>query len=345
MGATGKTFKPDTSIPSLSGKVVFVTGGNTGLGRASIEALAKHNPACIYLSGRNPTKCEEAITAIKASSPNSSTPIKFIQCDLSSLSSVKTAAEAFLAQSQRLDILMCNAGVMALPPGTTSDGYEIQFGTNHMGHALLIKLLLPMLLETAKAPGSDVRIISLTSQGMQLAPTGGVLFDKCKTGKRCDPFKSLSGWSRLRLLLITTNKDRPDMSSGVGLVTSTWTRYGQSKLANILYASALARRYPSILSVSIHPGVVDTQLARGMQKGSLLSRGLHVMLRWQGFKPVDEGAWNQLWAATAERGELVNGAYYEPVAVLGKHSKYSSDEVLAGRLWEWTQEELKGYEI
>lgn len=128
---------------------------------------------------------------------------------------------------------MNNAGIMACPEGLTKEGYEIQFGTNHVGHALLTKLLLPTLQRTAKgAPEGSVRIVNLSSMGEQMAPKpDGIKFDHLKAPN----------------------------SGGI----NTWTRYGQSKLANVLFAKALAKRYPEIVSTSVHPGVVQTELTRG----------------------------------------------------------------------------------
>jgi NAD(P)-dependent dehydrogenase (short-subunit alcohol dehydrogenase family) len=124
---------------------------------------------------------------------------------------------------------MCNAGIMAKPPQLSTDGYEIQFATNHIGHALIIKTLLPVLVSTAEQPGADVRIVCNTSEGWRGHPKGGVQFDRLRTVQQ---FPMLG----------------------------QWIRYGQSKIANIVYARELARRYPGITSVSIHPGVIATSL-------------------------------------------------------------------------------------
>ncbi|KAJ8074421.1 hypothetical protein PM082_015322 [Marasmius tenuissimus] len=197
---------------------------------------------------------------------------------------------------------------MAVPPSLTTDGYEVQFGTNHVGHALLIKLLLPTLLRTAAEPNSDVRIVSLTSQGHFLRPSGGIQFDGLR------------------------------QADAIG---TAFTRYGQSKLANILYASELARRYPNILSVSIHPGIVGTGLA--YSGTTQFTKLVYVLTAaWREITP-EQGSYNQIWAATSERGKLVNGRYYEPVGVLTKPAKEALDDELAKKLWEWTEEELKGW--
>ena len=269
-------------------------------------ALAKHNPKEIYFSGRNAQKANEIIREITAIVPGAK--LTFIQSDLGSLASIQASMQKFT--SERLDILICNAGIMAAPAGLTTDGYEIQFGTNHLGHALLIKLLLPTLVQTAAPPHSaDVRIITLTSLGFRGHPKGGIVFRDLRT-----PQDGLFG---------------------------PWIRYGQSKIANILFAAELARRYPTILSVSIHPGVVHTDLVGNL---GLANRMLvHVTNIGQIVKPA-EGAHNQLWAATSPRSTIVSGAFYEPVGLLStKLDATSRSEKLAAELWDWTEQALKEY--
>jgi retinol dehydrogenase-12 len=281
--------------------------GNIGLGKATSLALAKHNPEHIYLAARTPSKAEDAIKEIKTAVPN--VKITFIQCDLASLSSVQTAAREFTNKSSRLDILINNAGVMALPAGLTADGYEIQFGTNHVGHALLTKLLLPTLLKTAEEPGSDVRVISLSSIGHKYTPSGGIAFPVLKEEQKS---------------------------------TSTWARYGQSKLANILHSSELARRYPTIKCVSVHPGVVDTNLSATLTGSNVLLGWTKAIVTPLMITPVEKGAWNQLWAATSP--DIKSGEYYTPVAVTGGRSGNANNEKLARELWDWTENELKAWE-
>ncbi|KAI9817472.1 MAG: hypothetical protein M1827_001082 [Pycnora praestabilis] len=304
----GKTFTPETDIPDLSGKVILVTGGNTGLGKETILQLAKHDPSYIYLAARTPSKAEAAISEIKTSVPKAS--ITYLPLDLSSLASVKDAADKFNSQSQRLDILMNNAGIMAVPEGETKDGYEIQFGTNHMGHALLTKLLLPTLLKTAeKQSAGEVRIVNLSSEGHNLAPWTGIIFDQAKLLKQ-----------------------------------GAWPRYGQSKLANILFARELARRYPTITSVAVHPGLIKTDLYAPNRKSNAIVRYGMMLMGPLIMHDVPEGARNQLWAATSQEG-VVSGAYYKPVASKSSGSGNSRDEKLANKLWDWTENELtsKGY--
>lgn len=131
------------------------------------------------------------------------------------------------------------------------------------------------------------------------------------------------------------------------LFFGSWIRYGQSKLANILYASELARRYPSITSVSIHPGVVKTPLVYSQ---GWLNRWFIYVSQWIiGVKLLepDQGAWNQVWAAAAaKKHELNNGEFYTPVGVNGWKSVLDStarDPKLAAKLWTWTEGVLDKY--
>lgn len=224
-------------------------------------------------------------------------------------------ARQFLAQEQRLDLLLCNAGVMALPAGLTKQGYEMQFGTNHMGHALLAKLLMPTLLATAgRDDAADVRVVAVSSVGHTLASKAGL------------PFADLKG----------------DMQ-GYG----TYQRYGHSKLANILWVRGLEKRVggKGVLAVSVHPGVVatnlyETTLGGVPLLGGLLKRGMGLVMTG-----VQGGALNQLWAATAERKTLKGGEYYTPVGVAGNGGAKAYDDELAEKLWAWTEKELDGWTL
>ncbi|KXJ93406.1 hypothetical protein Micbo1qcDRAFT_161420, partial [Microdochium bolleyi] len=132
MGASGSksvAFDPKTDIPSLKDKVILVTGGSSGLGTQSILEFARHEPKEIWLGARSATKAQAAIDDIKAKVPNAA--VKFVQMELGSFASIRTAAKTVLDSTDRLDILLLNAGIMAVPPAATEEGYELQFGTNH----------------------------------------------------------------------------------------------------------------------------------------------------------------------------------------------------------------------
>ncbi|RAK95161.1 oxidoreductase, short-chain dehydrogenase/reductase family [Aspergillus ibericus CBS 121593] len=299
-------FRSDRDIPDLTGKTILVTGGNIGLGKACVLEYARHHPDHIWLAARNLTKAQAAADEIKEQVPDA--PIRLLELDLTSFDSIKRAAQEFAGSSQRLDILMLNAGIMASPPGLTQDGYEIQFGTNHMGHALLTKLLLPILEQTAHANG-DARVVSLSSDGHSLAPPGGFQFDTIKT-------------------------------SGDSL--SALARYGQSKLANILWIRQLAVEYPALTTASIHPGVVSTNLLSGATDAPCIARvSLHAANSMGLLSTVEKGIRNQLWASVSP--EVKSGEYYTPVGVSGKGKAIGRDMTLARKLWDWTDDELNRF--
>lgn len=194
--------------------------------------------------------------------------------------------------------------------GKTEDGFEIQLGTNHVGHFLLTKLLLPTLQKTvarARAQGvePDVRVVSVSSAAHAISPS----------------FEDITSTPSL-------------------LKMSTWHRYGASKAANIFFAAELARRYPEILSVSVHPGAVNSDLyAHAKASGSGIKFGLNAASSLF-FRGVGSGALNTLWAASAPRSNLVNGAYYSPVGYRCGGTAFVQDADVAQRLWDWTETEI-----
>lgn len=290
--------------------------GNSGLGKETILQLAKHNPARIYLAARTESKALDAIKFIqdelsKSSTSSATVDIQYIPLDLASFSSIKAAAEHFNRNNSRLDILVLNAGVMAEPAVTTLDGYEVQLGTNHVGHFLLTKLLLPTLLTTTKnQPDADVRVISVSSAANAIAPANESLYEAMTSTEKL-------------------------------LELSTWQRYGISKAANILFASELARRYPAIKSVALHPGIVSTQLYDGTRETNQTAKyGLSVAMSLA-FRSPKSGALNQLWAAAgARKDELVNGGYYTPIGLRLVHNRFMEDEELAKNFWDWMESDI-----
>ncbi|EKJ69386.1 hypothetical protein FPSE_10452 [Fusarium pseudograminearum CS3096] len=297
-------FSPDTDIPSLNGKVILITGGNSGLGLESTRQLLKHDPAKIFLACRSKAKYEQAIAELQEQGSKTDA-VSFLSLNLASLESIKSAVKEFQQESTRLDVLLNNAGIMMTPEGLTEEGYEIQIGTNHMGHAFLTHLLLPVLEETTKI-NPDVRVICLASMGEAMAPKNPYQFEQFKT--------TMSNFS-------------------------TSARYYISKLANVHYAAALAERHPSLKIISIHPGIVQTNLTGPAVSNSLIMGTLTRLFFSVAGVNSSKGALNQLWALSDPKAE--SGVFYHPVGVTGKGSKLSQDKDARESLWEWTQKEIK----
>jgi NAD(P)-dependent dehydrogenase (short-subunit alcohol dehydrogenase family) len=242
---------------------------------------------------------------------------------MTSLASVRRAASAF--DAHRLDVFVANAGVMAQPPGQTQDGYETQFGVNHVGNAALLLRLLPVMLRTKQVAQeqdpeaeADVRFVSVTSLGYRGHPAEGIDFASLTT-------------------------------DGAGVRFGTWGRYAQAKLANIIMAHELARRYPEITALSVHPGVVRTELVTNL---GWLHRALVVVTNPRLMTPR-QGCYNTVWAATARdvpdkvrrhagssAEAAAAAAFWEPVGKMNKGDDKCWDEDLARKLWEWTEEHV-----
>ncbi|KAH6960397.1 hypothetical protein DER45DRAFT_627523 [Fusarium avenaceum] len=254
---TTYAFDPSKDIPSLAGKVILITGANTGLGKATAIELVKHYPAHVYLTSRNPDKGKAALEEIQ-SGASVGTKVSLLDLDLSSFESIKAAASEFLQREERLDVLLLNAGVMGAPATLTKDGYEMHIGTNHLGHALLLKLLQPVLEKTP-----DTRVIHLSSGGFRHVGPEGIEFDTLKSATS---------------------------------TTALPLRYAQSKLACLLYAREAAKRY-SFINIAINPGEVQTDLFT-REAGDELMKYLQTEVAPKLEIPIDEGVKNHLWATT-----------------------------------------------
>ncbi|KAI1379811.1 oxidoreductase [Hypoxylon crocopeplum] len=299
-------FDLERDVAELTDKVLLITGGTNGLGAAAAKMFASRNPAKIYITGRNQAAAQQTVSHLK--STGTKAELEWIRCDHANLASVKEAADKILAQESRLDVLMANAGIMALPPGLTSDGYELHFGINHVAHALWIRKLLPLLQKTAKEHG-EARIVPISSLALVLAPRGhGIVFDDLKTTQ--------AYW-----------------------LLGKWQRYAQSKLANLLYGRELARRYPEILTLVVDPGPSHTGLVTSL---SFIDRMIVYLGNVGRFLEDDQGHLNQVWAVGVPKAKARQGELYEPVGVpTQSYTPYCLDEKLAARLWDWTEEELK----
>jgi retinol dehydrogenase 12 len=309
--STQTSFNPSTDIPSLKDKVILITGANSGLGKQSLLELSRHEPRYIWLASRSTSKAHELISEMKDQGYNHQI-IKPIELDLSSLNSILRAARQIREQTSQLDILILNAGIMAVPPGVTENGYEIQFGTNYLGHAFLVRRLLPLLVGTAQqhGPESDVRIVLVSSTAYRYAPSCGI------------DFSSLT------------------KSHIKGM--STVVRYGQSKLAVNLYGQELSKRYRALKVVIVHPGQVRTNLGDAASSSSLLMKVLWKLTSALNGVDPETGVLNQLWAATSDA--VLSGKYYDPVGVINQDIEHTEQPELASKLWEWTEQQLSRFE-
>ena len=232
LAASGARFSR-ALIPSLFGKVAIVTGGSSGLGKETARELALAG-ATVVIGCRSRQRCsaarDEIAHALGEKGPGSGM-VWAMDLDLASLASVAAFADSFRASFKRLDILVNNGGIMASPVvAETADGLESHFGVNHIGHHALTKHLLDMLV--ASQPS---RIVTVSSSAHRFVPPGGLLAPELLDRRR--PGSSRNGGAALSL------------ESGGGLLTlggtglaDPWLYYGHSKLCNILFTKALARR-------------------------------------------------------------------------------------------------------
>lgn len=278
---------------------VAITGPSAGgLGAATAIALASGHPADILLLGRTESKSASVIEKIKSISPETS--VKFIPLDLTRYDSIKSAAAKINESVKKIDVLINNAGVMALNDYTvTPEGIEAQFGANHIGHFLLTNLLLPKI-ETA-APGA--RIVNLTSNGHQLSD---IHYD--------------------------------DYNFANGKTYNKWVAYGQSKTANILFTTSLASKLAAkgILSFSVHPGNIITNLgthvdpAEWPEVGKLFEARGHTFAI--DFKSLEQGPTTTLVAALDPSIASESGGYLDN-SVIATAEPYARDPQNAEELW------------
>jgi NAD(P)-dependent dehydrogenase (short-subunit alcohol dehydrogenase family) len=286
-------------IPDLSGKVFLVTGGYAGVGKETVRALLQHN-ARVYIAARSQAKAAESISDLKAATGHEAL---FLQLDLSDLQSVKESARTFAEKEKELHVLINNAGVM-MPPveQLTKDGYDLQFGTNVLGHFLFTQLLLPTLLASS-TPSSPSRIVTVASTGALL--TGHIDYTTLTPG----PARTRLGKQGL---------------------------YIQSKLANVIVAQELARRFGDrgLVSVSLNPGTLKTDLYRHSD-GALLKFIQNLITH-----PVELGALTPLYAATHPDGASFNGQFFVPWARPGKLQSDPLDPAAGKALWEYLEAQV-----
>ena len=301
-------------IPSLVGKVCIVTGANTGIGLETARELTRRG-ASVVVATRSESKGKAAVEEIKRSTkkdvPIGKLPrVTFMQLDLASLESIEQFASHFLAIRQPLHLLVLNAGIMKSPGAmavgqamtygydTTNEGFEKHIGVNHIGHFYLTKLLMPALKKSTPS-----RVISVSSSAEMSAYPDGIRFDLWKTVEQS-----------------------PEYEDGAA--------YGQSKLANLMFARELARRLETegetgVSVYACHPGIIETDLTRDMvphMEAEAAKKGV-LGKAWQqalgllfnaALLTREDGALTQLQLGTSPTvGEwAVQGEFYSPIGQL-----------------------------
>ena len=294
------------NIPDLQGKIIIVTGANSGIGFDTAKEFARKGAQTI-LACRDMDKAREALDTIKAEIPGAT--VEIMELDLASLKSIKSFANAFKEKFNHLDILVNNAGIMMVPYGKTEDGFERQFGTNHLGHFALTGLLMETLKNSSAA-----RVVNISSNGHRFGEMdfGNLLFED---GKDYTPTRA----------------------------------YGRSKLANLLFTYELQHRCEqaglNIIATAAHPGISNTNLADHLYDNWFLKPIASLVMRI--FQSSAMGALPSIRAAVDPNAK--GGDYYGPdgpreskgfpILVQSNEASHNLDD--ARRLWQ-VSEELTG---
>lgn len=321
--AAPRTHWTTADIGDLQGRHIVVTGATSGLGLVSARVLAGHG-AHVVLAGRSPERLAEAAARVAVDAAGVRGPAPdTLMVDLTSLESVRAAAAELPALVPHVDVLLNNAGVMATPQRRTADGFELQIGTNHLGHFALTGLLWPLLTAAGTASvaagAGPARVVTVSS----MAHRGG----------RVDP----------------------DDLHFAQRTYHPWTAYAQSKLANLLFSAELARRArlldAPVLAVAAHPGFANTNLVHGrsdaprrFRDGRLVRRATDLTMRITA-QTADDGALPQLRAATDPA--VRTDEFYGPAQLFGwrgapvrvGRTESARDTRTAARLWTVSEEQ------
>ena len=301
LGATSTTDEVLSGV-DLHGKRILVTGVSAGLGVETARALAARG-AQVIGAARDLQKAEQVLAGARREAAAAGGGIELVELDLASLKSVRAATDKLQDAGRPLDVIIANAGVMATPFGKTADGFETQFGTNHLGHFVLVNRLASLL-------SSGARVIVLASSGHRFANVD--LEDPGFEHTPYDPFVA----------------------------------YGRAKTANVLFALAFDQRHRArgVRAAAVHPGGIQTELARHMDQGQLtgMLEQINRQLAAQGqgpfqFKTVPQGAATSVWAAVVASAEEIVGKYCENCHV----SQVVADDVVITPI----SEGVRGYAL
>ncbi len=290
------TAEEVTADIDLTGRTALVTGATSGLGLETMRVLALRG-AHVIATGRTLDKAREACAKVSGTT----TPIAL---ELERWDSVAAAADQVRALGMPIDMLICNAGIMALPKLEQVYGLEKQFVVNHLGHFILVHRLLDRVRAAPQG-----RIVAVSSLGYRWAPAAGIEFDNLSGERDYQPNKM----------------------------------YGQSKLANALMTLELSQRLAGTTTTAnaVHPGVINTNLGRHFETWKRVAASL---IGWTFMKSVEEGAATTCYVATAPALAQTSGYYFEDcnpvVPMAGKHM---DDRELAARLWARSEELTRDY--
>ncbi|KAF2870235.1 hypothetical protein BDV95DRAFT_575341 [Massariosphaeria phaeospora] len=312
----------ESNIPSLDGRVFIITGGNAGIGFELVKMLYRKGDCTIYIAGRSASRISAVIADIEATAPptgTSATQLKSLIVDFADLTTISKAATSFLAQESRLDVLWNNAGIAQAPTdSTTVQGHEAHMGVNCLGPHLFTKLLLPLLLQTAKtAPSSTIRVIYTSSQIVDTTgPPDGVSLAEQLPGQH------------------PTDKN--------------WT-YSASKVGNWFLASELDKRTrgDGLVCVVQNPGNLNT---KAWDPVSPLAKMLIAPFLYE----ARMGAYTELWAGLSEEVTTQHGGRFavpwerwhpDPRKDVLESLKTREEGGTGGaaEFWDWCEEQTKAY--
>jgi NAD(P)-dependent dehydrogenase (short-subunit alcohol dehydrogenase family) len=314
-GATSTTEEVLSGV-DLRGKRFLVTGVSAGLGVETARSLAAHG-ATVVGAARDLTKADAATAQIRNDAAANGGSFELVELDLASLRSVRACADGLVAMGEAFDVVIANAGVMATPFSYTRDRFEMQFGTNHLGHFVLVNRIASLI-----RPGG--RLINLSSAGHRFSNVD--LEDPNFERTPYDPFVA----------------------------------YGRSKTANILFAVAFDQKHRErgVRAAAVHPGVIETELGRHMDRTRLeaMITQINEQLAREGkgpfqWKTLPQGAATSVWAGVVAPAEEIGGRYCENCHVgeivpdnvtITSASEgvrgYALDLKIAGALWQKSEE-------
>jgi NAD(P)-dependent dehydrogenase (short-subunit alcohol dehydrogenase family) len=300
-GAESTTEDVLTGV-DLKGKRILVTGVSAGLGVETSRALVAHG-ADVVGAARDLEKARRATAEVNKAAAETGASFELVELDLANLKSVRAAADKLVADGRLFDVIIANAGVMATPLGKTADGFETQFGTNHLGHFVFVNRIAKLIKDGG-------RLVNLSSSGHRFSNVD--LNDPNFETAPYEPFVA----------------------------------YGRSKTANILFAVAFDQRHRErgVRAAAVHPGGIQTELARHMEPAHLeqMVKQINEQAAAEGkgpfeFKTVRQGAATSVWAAVVASAEEVGGWYCEN----GHVSDVVADDATLGML----DEGVRGYAL